>query len=45
MKKNKCDNCLIGFYQSPPYDVSFIYRDELKNGITDFFDYCPYCRS
>lgn len=46
MKKNKCDNCLVAFYQAPPYELSLIFRDDLKHScITDIFNYCPYCRS
>lgn len=45
MKKNKCDNCLIGAYY-PPYEIEYVYEDDIDFAdISEYFNYCPYCRS
>ena len=48
MKKNKCEDCLIGA-QYPYMEVYLLYErdiDDISEVFEyEFFNYCPYCRS
>ena len=48
MKKNKCEDCLIGFH-CPPYEIEEFYESYLNEdcwtSLDEVFNYCPYCRS
>jgi len=43
MKKNKCKNCCVGLWL-PPCEEWLVFEDDL-DGVDEYFNYCPYCRS